>query len=441
MKTKLQTYVDAENFMYESFLRAQAYIPKADDSVTRDPKRARWLLDQLGKPDQGIKTVLVAGSKGKGSTSHLISILLRGLGYRVGLFTSPHLIQFTERIQVNGQQISELDFLRLTRKIEPYVNELETKLERVAYQGPIGLALSVAWLYFKEQQIDFAVIEAGRGGRFDEANVVSNQWAALSSLFPEHLDTLGPTIEDIIWHKLGIVKGETTTVIVNHQQHAILETLRSELSHIKDLRVYGEQFQADSIQLDRSGITFQLRTERADYGRLHLPLLGAFQANNAATAVACCESIIGDRFPEQLLRDTLAQARWPGRCELLSQNPTVIADGAINAVSALYIQELVETIGFQKVISIVGVPVDKDYEGVIRVVSGFSEQVIISTPDLSHKSFSAEAFIFAKKMNRSSREITPLDKALEFAKQQPGVDLILIVGTQTFIGNAKRLYR
>lgn len=139
-------YHDAENLMYKSFLRAKPFIPQANDSITRNPEWTRVLLNLLGQPDEQIKTILVTGSKGKGSTSHFISILLRGLGYKVGLFTSPHLVHFTERIRVNGQSIHQSDFLRLGRRIEPFFNQIENQLEKHEYQGPIGLTLSIALL-------------------------------------------------------------------------------------------------------------------------------------------------------------------------------------------------------------------------------------------------------------------------------------------------------
>src|SRR5699024_953844 len=137
-------YADAENLMYKSFLKAEPIVDQIKDESSRHPELTRELLDLLDQPDRELKTVLVTGSKGKGSTSHLISILLHGLGYKVGLFTSPHLVHFTERIQVNGVAISQPDFLRLTRKIEPFFNKIEAQLDESTYQGPIGLALSVA---------------------------------------------------------------------------------------------------------------------------------------------------------------------------------------------------------------------------------------------------------------------------------------------------------
>lgn len=440
MITKLLRYADAEDWIYKSYFRAKPFIGKENDSITRNPGLTRLLLSALHNPDYGNRTILITGSKGKGSTSHLISLLLRGLGFKVGLFTSPHLVHFTERIRVNGQAIDPADFLRLCQKIEPFVEEIEAGLKPHEYQGPIGLALSVAMLYFQEQEVDYTVIEAGRGGRFDDTNVLSNQWAVISSIFPEHVDVLGPTIEDIIWHKVGIIKEETKAVIFNKQEDHVLDQIQRLLPQDKNAFYYSEQFEAKKIELHKRGTMFDIHTDQATYNGLELPLLGSFQAQNTATAVKACEVILGKHLPNQVVQEVLSNARWPGRSEIISQNPTVMVDGAINAASAEYIEEIVRKVGFRQVVSIVGVPLDKDYEGVIRVASRFSTQIILSAPDESHKSFPDNVLEVAKKYHKDCLEISPLREALEFAKGQKEIDLILIIGTQTLIGNAKRLY-
>lgn len=432
----------AENMIYRSYLRAKPFIPIGDDSVTRHPKWTKKLLELAGQPDTGMNIILVTGSKGKGSTSYFLSSLLNALGYKVGLFTSPHLVDFTERIRINGNAIGQADFIRLCHGITPMVEQIEAGLDQHEYQGPVGIAMTVALQYFREQGVDFAVIEAGRGGSFDDTNVLQNRWAVITSIFPEHLESLGPTVEDIIRHKLGIVKATTEAVVINHQEDATLSLIEQNLNKMKVPAYYhGVGYMAKDIQMDRSGTKFQVKSSRDWYPHLQLPIWGEFQAYNAATAIQACEVIIDKPIPHKIVTSTFSRLRWPGRCEVISTAPTTIIDGAINGISAEYVRHVIQTIGFQNVTTIIGVPSDKDYKGVIRVASTFSKGVILTRPEESHKSFPLDALDFGKTCMKNCVEIYPLRKALDFAKAQTNVDLILILGTQTLIGNAKRLYQ
>lgn len=431
----------AENMIYRSYLRAKPYIPSGDDSVTRNPQLTWKLLEFIGRPDKGMNIILVTGSKGKGSTSYILSSLLKNLGHKVGLFTSPHLVDFTERIRVNGKAIEQADFIRLCREIAPEVERIEAGLNKHEYQGPVGIAMAVALLYFREQGVDYAVMEAGRGGTFDDTNVLANRWAIITSIFAEHVENLGPTIKDIVGHKLGIVKVPTEAVIVNHQDEETLSLIKQNLRKCNiPAYYYGTGFLAEDIHMDQLGTQFRVKSIQEWYPHLHLPVWGAFQAFNAATAIQASEVIVNKTIPHEIVSSTLEHLRWPGRCEMISSTPTTMVDGAINEVSAEYVSHVVQTIGFQNVITIIGVPSDKDYQGVIRVASTFSKQLILTRPDESHKSFPLDAIQFGKTWMMECYEMNPLSEALTYAKAQKNVDLILILGTQTLIGNTKRLY-
>ncbi len=161
---------------------------------------------------------------------------------------------------------------------------------------------------------------------------------------------------------------------------------------------------------------------------------------NAATAVKVCEDIIDGSIPYETLINCFQSLQWPGRCEVIDHQPTVILDGSINRQSALYLQDVLHSIGSRKVVSIIGVPTDKDYKGVIRVISEFSEKIIITKPDISHLIFPDDAGEYAKSLLPSSCETNFLENAIALAKDEPNVDTILIAGTQTLIANAKRLW-
>ncbi|WP_047152320.1 bifunctional folylpolyglutamate synthase/dihydrofolate synthase [Aneurinibacillus tyrosinisolvens] len=438
---RYNTMQEAEDFIYASYLRAVNYIPKADDSITRRPALTRELLDRMGEPDKGMKIILVTGSKGKGSTSRFISSILSHCGYKTGLFTSPHLVHFNERIRIDGKAISDSDFVRICSEVSPFAGEIEQRLSREEYQGPVGITLAVALKYYRERGVDYAVVETGRGGCYDDTNVLANEWAVIGSVFEEHIPYLGSSLRDIVRHKTGIVKEGTQAVIVNKQSGDAMAYIEGMLAGGSgDVYYYGRQFRSSNIRLSRSGTHFDLHTDLAGYPDLRIPLLGAFQADNVAAAVKACECITGKPLAHAIVKEALQGVQWPGRCEIIDENPTVVLDGTINAASAGYVKEVVESIGARKIASIIAVPEDKDYEGVMRAAGAFSDRLIVTKPDSSHKAFPANALETARRFNKKSKETGTLAEAVELAKADSGVDLILILGTQTFIGSAKRLW-
>jgi len=438
--TTIQTMQDAENIIYQSYLRAHPHIHKMKDAEVRKPGLTRKLLDLLGSPDNNERFVLVTGSKGKGSTSMILASLLQFHGLKVGLFTSPHLISFNERIRINGKPIADEDFIRFSNQMLPAFMEIEKDLPSTEYQGPVGLALAIAVMYFKEQKTDINIIECGRGGEYDDTNVLSNEWAILTSIMEEHTRQLGPTIYDIVKHKLGIVKESTKSVIIGQQEPFLKEYISKQLKYFAgDLLIYDNDFSASQISVDKSGTSFNVKTAKATYTKMTLPLLGAFQAYNAATAISACEAILDQPLKEASIIHCFGQLEWPGRCEVIAQNPTVIVDGAINRESAHYVKEVIQSFGKNNVISIVGVPQDKDYKGVIDTVASFSEKVILSKPDISHLSFPTDALSYAKTIHNHVDETEWLADAVNLVKKD-AFDILLIIGTQTFIGNAKRIY-
>jgi dihydrofolate synthase / folylpolyglutamate synthase len=437
----LYTMIEAEALIYKSYLRAIGNIQETDDSKVKKIKLTRRLFDLLDSPDLGQRFVLVTGSKGKGSTSRFISSLLGHLGFKVGLFTSPHLVNFNERIRINGKAISDDDFIRLSKKLEKPFEMIEMKLAPDEYQGPIGLSLAIAALYFKENQTDINVIECGRGGEFDDTNILSNEWAVITPIMEEHLPNLGPTIEHIITHKLGIVKAETKFIYIS-QQADILAKIEAELrkKFVENVSYYGRDFYSKNISLHAAGTVFDVKTSKERYQQIALPLLGGFNAINVATAIKVCEDIINAPISPIILKNCFQTIQWPGRCEIVSRNPTVIVDGAINERSAKYVQELLASIPGKKIVSIVGIPANKDYKGVIKVLSQFSSKIIVTKPDISHLDFPSDATTFAQSIINNSLETNLLNEAVEIAKKEHAVDIIVIVGTQTLIANAKRIW-
>ncbi|MBS4174999.1 Mur ligase family protein [Bacillus sp. FJAT-49736] len=437
---KITTMLAAENLIYQSYLRAHPNIQETEDAKVRLPHLTRRLLDMIGSPESGQRFVLVTGSKGKGSTSMLLASLLQYHGLKVGLFTSPHLVQFNERIRLDGKPISDVDFIRLSNKLQPAIKEIEKNLSSTEYQGPVGLALAIAVMFFQENNTDINIIECGRGGTFDDTNVLQNEYAVITPIMEEHISQLGPTVFDIVKHKLGIVKDSTKSVIIGKQEPFIEEFMSRELQSFSgETFLYSEDYEAKQIKVDKNGTSFSVHLKERTYSEMILSLLGSFQAYNAAAAIKACEAILRQPLNEKRIQNCFLQLEWPGRCEIISHNPTVIVDGAINRESAKYIQEVIQSFGNNEVISIVGVPEDKDYKGVIETIAAISKKVIISKPDISHHTFPTDAYSFAKAIHKNASETEWLADAIDLISNDH-FDILLIIGTQTFIGNAKRIF-
>lgn len=460
---------EAEDLIYRSYLRAAPHLAVAGDEQVRMPQLTRRLLDLLGALDVGRRFVLVTGSKGKGSTSRLVSSLLSHLGYKVGLFTSPHLVDYRERIRIDGRSIGEADFVRLARRIEPEWAKIESGLGPSEYQGPVGVSLAIAVSWFAEQGTDINVVECGRGGRYDDANALANDWAIVTAIMEEHVRELGPGIGDIVRHKLGIVKSAGTRLYIGAQRGDALAAIEEALAAAdaasgyerpaalesengydgasgfsERVSVAGSAFAAEHVAVSARGTTFDVRTGRARYHGLTLPLLGAFQADNAAVAVQACEDIAGAALDPATVAACFAGLQWPGRCEIVSRDPLTIVDGAIHRDSAAYLASVVRSLGLgadARIAAIVGVPKDKDYAGVIETLAAVASRILVTRPDVSHLAFPEDALDVAKRYCPDASESYPLlADALEALRAGPLSDCTLIVGTQTLIGNAKRLY-
>lgn len=436
---------EAEDLIYHSYLRAIGHITEVKDENVKRPELTRRLLDLLGAPDKGQRFILVTGSKGKGSTARFISSLLCHLGMKVGLFTSPHLVHFNERIRVDGKAISDTDFIRISNVVSTKVDSIEKTLERNEYQGPIGIALSLASIYFKEQQTDINVIECGRGGKYDDTNVLENEWAVITPVMEEHIENLGPKLSNIMTHKLGIIKKSTKHVYIQKQTEEAERLIRRQLDIMKrySYSIYGSDFQIEEVSLTTAGMVFDVRTNKASYNKLTLPLLGEFQALNAGIALRIAEDFCPGSLNQIVVKACFKKIQWPGRCEIIGRNPTVIVDGAINEETATYVKHVVQMINKEhkkKTVSIVSVPVNKDYQGVIKTLSEVSDQLILTVPDKSHLTFPDDDLDIALHYQKNSVKLASLEKALQYVHKKLDVDLIVIAGTQTFIGNAKRLY-
>ncbi|PWI58085.1 hypothetical protein BM613_05310 [Sulfoacidibacillus thermotolerans] len=430
-------FYDAVSFVFSSYTRSKPYRSQGLDRDTRNPAHTRRLLDALGSPDRHQRNIKVTGSKGKGSTSRMIAQVLEQHGYRVGLFTSPHLIDFTERIRVNGQAISEKDFMRLLAQVQVPLVELEKRMAPHEYFGPVGVTAAVAMLYFAQEQTDVNVIELGRGARYDDVNAVQGEFAVITPVLFEHPEQLGPHLSDIAYNKAGIVTAELTGVVVGRQQSVAAQILREESRNQGVLmQSLDDDFFVRDIRAMEMGTHFTVQTRRREYSALHMRVLGRHQADNAAVAMATAEWFVGGALDPEKVRQALQEVQIPGRCQVLSGPPRIFIDGAINRESAQYVRELLELMQYARLHLIVAVPKDKDYRGLLEVLAPLCQELWLPQLKNPHLSFPQDANAFAAQFARV-HEAATVDDAIAQAMATVGDDgLVAIVGTQSLVAEA-----
>ncbi len=356
------------------------YERASRSAVVFDLRRMEALLTRLGNPHLAARSIQVAGTKGKGSTAAMLTSVLTMAGYRTGLYTSPHLHSFTERIQVDMKPVSEEEFATLTERIRPEV-------EVVNLQGEWGelttfeLLTALAFSYFKERGVDFQVLETGLGGRLDATNVVNSQVCVITSISFDHMEVLGNNLAQIAAEKAGIIKPGNWLVCApqSPEASAVIDKVCQE----KGARLVkvGEDITWQKTSSNLSQQSFQLRGRIHNYD-LVLPLLGEHQLENAACAVAALEvlSNSGARISPQSIATGIAQVRWQGRLQILQQEPLLIVDGAHNVDSAKKLtQALKQNFDFDRLILIIGVSSDKDIPGIVAELAPLSSKVIVAS--------------------------------------------------------------
>ena len=341
--------------------------------VRYDLSRMEVLLLRLGNPQVGIPTVHIAGTKGKGSTAAMCASVIAQQGYHTGLYTSPHLHSFRERIRLDGKPVTEEEFASLVEQVWP-------ELEWVSNHGGHGEATmfealtAMAFSHFRKRA-GFQVLEVGLGGRLDTTNVVSPQVCAITSLSLDHTSILGNTLESIATEKAGIIKLGIPVVSSPQKPEAmaVIEAACRE-NEAKLIKV-GEDltWSRGPIGLDGQGLEVQGRLGKY---MVWTPLLGDYQLENVTTAVGTLEALQEQGFPisERALHQGLREVCWPCRMEVLSREPLVVCDGAHNPYSVAKLRDsLPGYFNYGSLVLIVGVSADKNLEGIVEELAGFSQ--------------------------------------------------------------------
>ena len=433
---------EAEDFVYSSYLRAEKYHGYEEkDAERRHPEFTRELL----RKKSGTPAAIVTGSKGKGSVSKMIAEILQ-TKFTVGLMTSPHIEDFCERFQVNGEKVSSPLFSMLMEEIRPEIEEIDRKIPKEFSVSPMGIQADFALTWFRSRKTDFNVFECGKGAKLDDVNNILHDYAVMNSVFLEHRRELGNTIAEIAEDKAHVITGREKAVFVGEQTKEAMAVIEKRAALFSvPLKVYGRDFWEENLRTEHTGIVFDLYVFGKRYRDIRLPLLGDFQAKNCALAMAVSETVFSDLSDKSTemgktlemdaARKRLSEINWPGRLELISGEPFILLDCCINRVSTKAVKAVLAERKIEKPVSIIAIPEDKDYRGVVQEMSPLSESVILTRTNNPHYHFSE------KQCERMAEEGIATEWAENFTEamkkaEEKGLPIV-ILGTTSLLPEVK----
>ena len=400
-------------------------------------ERIEALLKELGNPEQQVRTIHVTGTNGKGSVTSMITNILLVSGLKVGKFTSPHLVRYNERIEVDGKEISDEDFALVVTAVRRAVESVMAKGTDQPTQFEVLTA--AAFLHFALQKLDYAVIEVGLGGLWDSTNVITPVVSVITNVSLDHTDRCGKTVEEIAMQKAGIIK-DGVPVVTAAEGEALGPIQAMSLFKQAPLYIYGKAFTGQEVTSSMEGQTFTLSA--GDYhSNYEVKLPGAHQILNTAVAVVAAKlaSKQDNRINELALHQGVALTKWPGRLERISQKPDVILDGAHNPAGAAVLRAaLYKYYCGKKICFIFGMMGDKDISQVIATL--FRKEDTIYTVRADEGTRAAEPEALAKQIGPQAKAMHDLAEAYKTALAEVGEDgLVCVCGSLYLVGTFKKM--
>jgi dihydrofolate synthase/folylpolyglutamate synthase len=415
--------------------------------------RIRAFTELLGDPQRAYPVIHLTGTNGKTSTSRMIDTLLRALDLRTGRFTSPHLERINERISIDGEPLTDEEFVRAFNDVAPYTHLVDaTQPHPLSFFETI---VGMAYAAFADAPVDVAVVEVGLGGAWDATNVADGVVAVVTPIGVDHSHLLGDSPEVIALEKAGIIKPGATAVLAE-QLPGPAEVLLRRCAEVEANPVReGLEFGVVSRVPAVGGQLLTLRGLRAEYDDVFLPLYGAHQAQNAVTALAAVEAFLGDQpLDAELVRDAFARATSPGRLEIIRRSPMILLDAAHNphgAASAA--AALDDSFAFSPLIGVIGVMADKEYEGVLAAFEPHLAHVVctqnstaralpaVELAVTARAVFGEDRVTVAPRLSDAIDEATALAEAGEAVGTSIGSGAVLITGSVVTVGEARAMLR
>lgn len=396
--------------------------------------RIERLIELMRHPERCYKTIHVTGTNGKGSTSAMLSSILKESGIRAGLFTSPHLTDYTERMRVDGEEISRDEFAEAIEYTSTFVAEMIKE----GYEHPTEFEVltAAAFYYFKKSNVQYAVIEVGLGGLLDSTNVIVPEVSVITNVTFEHADRCGGTLQGVAKHKAGIIK--KSVPVVTAAQGEALEIIRNTAKQkTAALIVAGENFRVSGIENHLGGEKFSL-TNSSETQEYQVSLVGRHQAENAALAIMAARVLKKTEITKETIQEGLKKVSWPGRFELFSTHPLLVIDGAHNPAGAKVLRDNLDAFFTGPRTFLLGILQDKDITGIITALIRPEDLVVVAAPhsDRAGRPEEVAATITASHVE-TARSI---EAGLQRAKELAGANgLVCAAGSLYLIGTVREL--
>lgn len=409
--------------------------------------RSRLLTDYLNRPQDAFSSIHVAGTGGKGSVTTMIDAILEDLGFTTGRHTSPYVQIPNEKLIVSGEMIKPSEFSNLIDYFKPkYEAFIAMHPNPKPTHGEVWIALT--YEFFKNQKIDWAVIETGMGGRLDPTNTLNSEIAVITNVDYDHIPQLGKTIEEIAWHKAGIIKSGKPVVTAETKYEALSIIKREAEEKNSPIFIYGADYFTRNISHTNNGVVFDLETPFGSYNNVYVNMVGEFQAINAATAIMAVLVISqakGINITEESIRSAMKRVEYPGRMEKLQDNPLVIIDGAHNPQKMKAAAKgLSDLFPHMNITLLIGMLKTKDAAETLKQILSIVNNVITTAPRVIGKpSFSA------KEMAEMVKKISPttpvkaegeIQKAVEEGKILSENGLLFISGSIYMLGDIRNFW-
>ena len=432
------TYAEATEFLFG--LRRFGWRPGL--------ATVRRLLDLLGNPQESLPSLHVAGTNGKGSTAAMLSAILQAAGYRTGLYTSPHLLDFTERIRVNGRPIDAAEVTGLTARLQevcaahfdPHPTP-DAPAAALPYPTFFELTTAMALLHFAGHPVESAVMEVGLGGRLDATNVITPRVAVVTNISLEHQQYLGRTLQEIAGEKAGIIK-PGVPVITASRGEALAVIRRMAEEQRAPLVSVQERYTWTTRESGLQGQVVDLAGPTRRYEAVRIPLAGRHQVENAVIAVAAAEALAeqGFRVDEAAIRRGLTETRWPGRLQIVAERPRILLDGAHNPAGAealaVFLSEHRQAL--HRLILIFGVLRDKDWEAMLSLLGPWADLTVLTHPP-ADRGADPHDLVTADRHCRKVVIAAEPGEALALARATAGpTDTILVTGSLYTVAAALR---
>lgn len=399
----------------------------------------KTLLDELGNPQDKVKIVHVAGTNGKGSVFTFVQNVLLKAGYHVGRYASPAVFEYREIIQFDGKNITEEEFAK-------YMTNVKSACDKMVSQGKhhptsFEVETALAYLYFSNKPCDIVLIETGMGGETDATNVEKEALCSvITSISLDHMQFLGNTVEEIAKVKAGIIK-ENSDVVVSNQDKSIINVIESQAA-VKNSKVVVAN-EPYNIKIDGYITSFDYVTANDKKISVKISMMGAYQLINACTAIEALEILRskGYDITDENIIEGMKNAKWPGRMEVVKEQPLIVIDGAHNPGAAIKLKESIEMYFTNKRIAfIMGVLADKDYSEEIKIVALLAKKIFTITPD-NKRALNGEALALAVADSNKNVTFEPtLEEAVKEAEnlyKNNEIDMILAFGSLSYLGDLK----